>query len=111
MRLKSQEPFDPSGPGFTGDVDPSADRPMGTAQPAHGGSGWVAMDQQEWFTADEAAEFLRVSRSTIYRWAREDRLRSHVLPSGVGRRFGRADLMSLLRMHSDGQSPTEGDDR
>ncbi|MBO0743433.1 MAG: helix-turn-helix domain-containing protein [Candidatus Dormibacteraeota bacterium] len=50
------------------------------------------MDPQEWFTPAEAAEFLRVSRSTIYRWGRQGRLRTRVLPSGVGRRFRRGEL-------------------
>ncbi|HYZ02187.1 MAG TPA: helix-turn-helix domain-containing protein [Candidatus Binatia bacterium] len=54
------------------------------------------MDRQEWFTATEAAEFLRVNRSTIYRMARAGQLRYHVLPGGVGRRFHRNDLEAAL---------------
>lgn len=54
------------------------------------------MERQEWFTAAEAAEFLRVTRSTIYRWASSGQLRYHVLPHGVGRRFHRTDLHAAL---------------
>lgn len=55
------------------------------------------MEHQEWFTASEAAEFLPVTRSTIYRWSRASHLRYHVLPEGVGRRFHRTDLEAVLR--------------
>lgn len=55
------------------------------------------MERQEWFTASEAADFLRVTRSTIYRWARASHLRYHLLPEGTGRRFHRSDLEAVLR--------------
>lgn len=58
----------------------------------------AAMDRQEWFKATEAAEFVRVNRSTIYRMARAGQLRYHVLPGGVGRRFHRNDLEAALGM-------------
>jgi excisionase family DNA binding protein len=59
------------------------------------------MDQQ-WFTPPEAAEYLRVTRSTIYRWTREGRLRAHDLPTGGGRRYRREELDRLL-----GSSPPD----
>lgn len=71
--------------------------PWALSRTAHGVPCWVAMDRQEWFTPTEPAEFLRVTRSTIYRWGREGWLEGHVLPSGVGHRFSRSDLDGLLR--------------
>lgn len=56
------------------------------------------VEQQEWFTAQEAAAFLRVGRSTIYRMSEANQLRSHVLPSGRGRRFHRSDLEAALQV-------------
>ncbi len=53
-----------------------------------------AMDQQ-WFTPDEAAEYLRVNRSTILRWTREGKLRSYTTGEDRGsrpRRYRREDL-------------------
>lgn len=41
------------------------------------------MERQEWFTAKEAAEFLRVGRATIYRMSRAGQLRYHLLPRGT----------------------------
>ena len=57
--------------------------------------------EQEWFTAQEAAEFLRVGRTTIYRWSRSGHLRYHVLPRGVGQRFHRTDLEAALGVQSN----------
>jgi excisionase family DNA binding protein len=52
--------------------------------------------RQEWFDPGEAAEYLRVTRSTIYRWTREGRIRVHKLPTGGGSRYRREDLDALL---------------
>jgi len=52
---------------------------------------------QEWFTVDEAAEYLRVSRRTIYKLAREDRLPAYLLGRQRHRRFRREDLDKVLR--------------
>lgn len=59
------------------------------------------MDQQEWFTAREAAEFLRVGRTTIYRMSKTGQLRYHVLPSGKGQRFHRSDLEAALSVQDN----------
>lgn len=67
------------------------------------------MDRQEWFTATEAAELLRVNRSTIYRMAGMGQLPYHVLPSGVGRRFHRNDLEAALGEARVINQPTEGE--
>lgn len=65
------------------------------------------MDGQEWYTVQEAAEFLRVDRTTIYRWAREGELAYHELPRGAGRRFHRNDLESVLRRVQDPSEETK----
>ena len=57
---------------------------------------WQQSDQQEWFTVVEAANFLRVTRQTIYRYMEDGSLPYYVLKSGGGRRIKRADLESLL---------------
>ncbi len=56
----------------------------------------VKQDHQEWFTPEEAADYLRVSRQTIYNYINEGRLKFYELKGGRGKRFRRADLDSLL---------------
>jgi excisionase family DNA binding protein len=51
----------------------------------------------EWVTVDEAMQHLKVSRSTLYRWCDEGRLRYYELESGGGRRFKRDDLDRMLK--------------
>ncbi len=58
-------------------------------------SNWIIMDQDV-FTVDEAAEYLRVSRPTVYRWMRDGQLPFYVLPKG-GRRLKKQDLEQLLK--------------
>lgn len=55
----------------------------------------------EWLTPDEAAAYLKVTRSTIYRWSDEGRLRFYELESGGGRRYNVADLDRLLQRDED----------
>ncbi len=55
------------------------------------------LEVPEWLTVDEAMKYLRVSRSTLYRWCDEGRLRFYELESGGGRRFNREDLDKMLR--------------
>ena len=59
----------------------------------------------EWLTAAEAAKYLRVDRTTIYRWERAGILRSYPLPIR-GRRFKQSDLDALLESggKEDGES-------
>ncbi|WP_420628617.1 helix-turn-helix domain-containing protein [Candidatus Leptofilum sp.] len=52
--------------------------------------------RQEWFTVNEAANYLRVTRQTIYRYMDNDLLPYYELKSGRGRRIRRSDLESLL---------------
>ena len=60
-----------------------------------------------WFTIQEAAAYLRVTPTTVYRWCDEGRLHFYELESGGGRRFKREDLDALLK---PGQAK-ENDDR
>jgi excisionase family DNA binding protein len=57
-------------------------------------------------TVSEAARYLRVTRSTIYRWSEEGRLRFFQLEGGTrGRRWNREDLDALLREGRVGAAP------
>jgi excisionase family DNA binding protein len=47
---------------------------------------------KEWFTVDEAAEYLRVSRRTIYKLTQDERLPSFRIGQERHRRFRREDL-------------------
>jgi excisionase family DNA binding protein len=51
----------------------------------------------EWLTLREAAAYLKVGVSTLYRWMDEGKLRYYELESGGGRRFKRDDLDALLK--------------
>ena len=48
--------------------------------------------QQQWFTVDEAAQYLRVSRRTIYQLVREGELVSYRVGEAGHKRFKREDL-------------------
>ena len=50
------------------------------------------MEGQEWFTVDESAAYLRVSRRTIYKLVEEGRLQAYVIGNERHRRFRRGDL-------------------
>jgi excisionase family DNA binding protein len=56
---------------------------------------------QEWFTVDEAARYLRVSRRTIYKLSQEGRLPAYRIGKQRHRRFQRVDLDRVA-------SPVEG---
>lgn len=47
---------------------------------------------QEWYTIDEAANYLRVSRRTVYQFVQERQIVSYRLVKGGHRRFRREDL-------------------
>ena len=49
-----------------------------------------------WLTTDQGAEYLKVTRSTIYRWADDGRLPYYELESGGGRRYRREDLDGMM---------------
>lgn len=50
-----------------------------------------------WLTPSEAAKYLRVDRTTIYRWEDAGLIHSYPLPTGRGRRFDRDELDAVLR--------------
>lgn len=57
----------------------------------------------EWLTLDQAAEYLQVTKPTLYRWMKQGKLPFYQ-PAGTGyRRFKRADLDALM---VPGQVPT-----
>jgi excisionase family DNA binding protein len=62
---------------------------------------------QEWFTVEEAAEYLRVSRRTIYKLTREGRLPAFRMGLERHRRFRKEDLDKVPRADK-GDGITEG---
>jgi len=59
---------------------------------------------QEWFTVDEAADYLRVSRRTIYKFTRDKRLPAYLIGQERHRRFRREDLDKVLRLEASRDS-------
>jgi excisionase family DNA binding protein len=62
----------------------------------------------EWLTANEAAQYLKVEPRTVLRWARERKIPAHAL-GGTRRRvwrFLRAELDAMLGVSSAG--PADG---
>jgi excisionase family DNA binding protein len=55
------------------------------------------MAEQEWFTVAEAAEYLRLSKPSIYRLVSQGVLTAHTIGGKGERRFKRADLNAALR--------------
>ena len=79
-------------------------------------SAWVARKKlraarfrpvPEWLTASEAAKYLKVDRTTIYRWEKAGILRSYPLPIR-GRRFKQTDLDALLEGEKANGGGTKG---
>jgi excisionase family DNA binding protein len=64
--------------------------------------------ETEWLTVAEASAYLRVTRATLYRWAREGRVRLYKL-GGRTTRVRRSDLdgMASPRRHAQGQAWTK----
>ncbi len=54
------------------------------------------MSGEQWFTPDEAADYLRVSRATVYRLTDEGRLPYSEVEGGRGRRYRGEDLRRLV---------------
>jgi excisionase family DNA binding protein len=57
----------------------------------------------EWLTVREAADYLRVSRDTVYSLSAAGRLPYYHIPGVRGRRFKREDLDKLLEQGDGGQ--------
>ena len=58
---------------------------------------------QQWFTIDEAADHLRVSRRTIYQLVQERQLTSHRVGRGGHRRFKLEDLSAAMQREDVGE--------
>ena len=56
---------------------------------------------REWFTVEEAAEYLRVSRRTIYKLTGEGRLPAFRIGKERHRRFRKEDLDKVPRPHEE----------
>jgi excisionase family DNA binding protein len=52
---------------------------------------------EAWLTVKEAADYLKVSRVTLYRYMADGRLRSYKLGGSGGRRFRREDLDAVAK--------------
>ncbi len=53
-------------------------------------------EPQQWFTAAEASDYLRVPFQAIQRMVREDLLTSYQVPGAIQLRFRRQDLDAVL---------------
>ena len=53
-------------------------------------------ERRDWLTTEEAAEYLRVHRDTLRRWARTDLIPAAKLGNRGGFRFRREDLDRFL---------------
>jgi excisionase family DNA binding protein len=62
---------------------------------------------QQWFTLEQAARYLHVSKAALYKWIREGHLAYYEFPSGRGRRFRRQDLDALLQRRGGTKSGEE----
>ena len=58
---------------------------------------------QEWFTIDEAADQLRVSRRTVYQLVQKKQLTAYRVGRGGHRRFKLEDLNALMQREDDGE--------
>lgn len=52
----------------------------------------------EWFTVEEAARYLRVSKRTIYKWSRHGRLPAYLIGNRRHRRYRKDDLDKVPRL-------------
>lgn len=59
---------------------------------------------KEWFTVEEAAEYLCVSKRTIYKLTKEGRLPAYRMGQERHRRFRKEDLDKVPRLGEDNKS-------
>ncbi len=59
---------------------------------------------KEWFTVEEAAEYLCISKRTIYKLTREGRLPAFRIGKERHRRFRKGDLDSIPRLVGESRS-------
>lgn len=57
---------------------------------------------KEWYTVNEAGEYLGVSRRTVYRLSKEGRLRTYILGKERTRRFRKEDLDRVPQLLDNG---------
>lgn len=62
---------------------------------------------KEWFTTEEAAQYLGVSKRTIYKWCKEGRLATYILGERRTRRFRKVDLDKVPRPLGEGSHQDE----
>lgn len=77
----------------------------------YGGEAKRMMEVQEWFTVEEAAKYLRVSRRTIYKLIEDGRLTSHALGAERHKRFRRAELDRSLGPAIPADAPADAEER
>ncbi len=65
-------------------------------QPLLYGRGGAMRIERDWLSVQEVADYLGVARPTIYRWAKESRIRIYKLAKGVAR-VKRQDLEAFLQ--------------
>ena len=53
---------------------------------------------KEWYTTQEAAQYLRVSSRTVYKWCQEGRLPAYILGDKRTRRYRKVDLDKVPRL-------------
>ena len=71
----------------------------------------MSTDEKEriWYTITEAANYLRVTRQTVYNFMNEGLLPFYELKAGRGRRLRREDLDSLLERRIETGVEASGD--
>ena len=62
---------------------------------------------KEWYTVDEAAEYLGISRRTVYKLSKDGRLRTYVLGKERTRRFRKDDLDKVPQLLENGAEQRE----
>lgn len=64
----------------------------------------VPTSEREWLTVAEAADYLRVSRATIYRWAKQGKLPLYKV-GGTATRVRKSDLDALVHLRTPAGDP------
>ena len=62
---------------------------------------------QEWFTVEEAASYLRVSKRTIYKWSSNGRLPVYLIGDLRHRRYRKDDLDNVPRRAEHQKNSTQ----
>lgn len=62
------------------------------------------MAADEWLTLDEAARYLKLAKSSLYRLTSEKKLRFYKVAGVGGRRFKKSDLDALMEPGEPGKA-------